>query len=115
MVTSSSTLRACSTTTSASSGWWSNTSAVSRSTTLVITGRAWAPIAAMVATSPATPPAPRWSLALKLITQAGRGLLLQVSGRSAVGGFGGHGGGLSGRGEKGRTLRQGPGQTYSRI
>ena len=70
-MTSSSTERACSTTTSASSGWWSKTSAVSRITMVVTTGSACAPIAAMVAMSPARPPAPLGSLALKLITQAG--------------------------------------------
>ena len=63
--------RACSTTTSASSAWWSKTSAVSRITMLVTTGSACAPMAAIVATSPASPPAPLGSLALKLITQAG--------------------------------------------
>jgi hypothetical protein len=36
-------------------------------------GSACAPIAAMVATSPALPPAPEASVALKLITQAGAG------------------------------------------
>jgi hypothetical protein len=40
---------------------------------LVVTGRACAPIAAMVLMSPARPPAPLGSLALKLITQAGAG------------------------------------------
>ena len=44
---------------------------------VVTTGSACAPIAAMVATSPAMPPAPLASLALKLITQAGARLLLQ--------------------------------------
>ena len=39
----------------------------------VTIGNAWAPIAAIVATSPAQPPAPEASLALKLITQAGAG------------------------------------------
>jgi hypothetical protein len=57
--------------TSASIAWWSKTSAVSRMTMLVITGRACAPIAAIVETSPAEPPAPLGSLTLKLITQAG--------------------------------------------
>ena len=38
---------------------------------LVTTGSACAPIAEIVATSPATPLAPLGSLALKLITQAG--------------------------------------------
>src|SRR4051794_25667108 len=40
-------------------------------TMLVITGSACAPIAAIVATSPAEPPAPLGSLTLKLITHAG--------------------------------------------
>ena len=71
MVTSSRMLRACSTTTSASITLWSNTSAVSRSTMAVTTGSAWAPMAAMVAMSPARPPAPLGSVALKVITQAG--------------------------------------------
>lgn len=65
--------RACSTMQSPSSVWWSKTSAVSRMTMAVTTGRAWAPMAAMVATSPALPPAPLGSLALKLMTQAGGG------------------------------------------
>jgi len=58
---------------SPSSVWWSKTSAVSRMTMAVTTGNACAPIAAMVATSPALPPAPLGSDALKLITQAGGG------------------------------------------
>jgi len=85
MVTSSSTLRACSTTTSASITWWSKTSAVSRITIAVTTGKACAPIAAMVETSPARPPAPLASLALKLITQAGAGASSPVSGSVAAG------------------------------
>jgi hypothetical protein len=44
---------------------------VSRISTDVTTGSACAPIAAIVDTSPATPPAPLGSVALKLITQAG--------------------------------------------
>ncbi len=71
MVTSSRMPRACSTTASGSRAWQSNTSAVSRITMLVTTGRACAPMAATVAMSPAMPPAPLASLALKLITQAG--------------------------------------------
>jgi hypothetical protein len=63
---------------------------VSRITTEVTTGSACAPIAAMVATSPATPPAPLASLALKDITQAGAGgsctgsLPVSTEGLSAV-------------------------------
>jgi hypothetical protein len=71
IVTSSRMLRACSAITSASIGWWSKTSWVSRITMLVTTGSPCAPIAAIVAMSPAMPPAPLGSLALKLITQAG--------------------------------------------
>jgi hypothetical protein len=52
---------------------WSKTSAVSRMTMEVTMGSACAPIAAMVDTSPARPPAPLGSLALKHITQAGGG------------------------------------------
>src|SRR4051812_2296939 len=63
--------RACSTTASESIACWSKISAVSRIRTAVMTGRAWAPIAAMVETSPAIPPAPLASLALKLRMQAG--------------------------------------------
>ena len=44
---------------------------MSRISTVVVTGRPWAPIAAMVETSPATPPAPLASPALKLRMQAG--------------------------------------------
>src|SRR6516164_4100516 len=50
---------------------WSKISAVSRISTAVTTGSACAPIAAMVETSPAIPPAPLASLALKLSMQAG--------------------------------------------
>src|SRR4249919_1363938 len=52
----------------------------------VMTGRACAPIAAIVATSPAEPPAPLGSLTLKLITQAGAGCSVGASASpSAVG------------------------------
>src|SRR6186713_1499130 len=55
-------------------------------TMLVITGKACAPIAAIVATSPADPPAPLGSLTLKLITQAGEGCSVWLSASpSAVG------------------------------
>ena len=88
MVTSSSTLRACSTTTSASSALCSKISAVSRSTTEVTTGSAWAPIAAIVATSPAMPPAPVGVAGVEAHHAGRRGLLLQGLGGgvgSAVG------------------------------
>ena len=54
-------------------------------TMLVTMGRPWAPMAAMVATSPATPPAPLGSLALKLMTQAGAGCSCSVSLVASVG------------------------------
>jgi hypothetical protein len=56
IVTSSSTLRLLDD--DLGSAWWSKTSAVSRMRTDVTTGSACAPMAAMVATSPAIPPAP---------------------------------------------------------
>ena len=49
------------------------------------TGRACAPMAAMVETSPARPPAPLGSLALKLITHAGGASSSCVSGWSTSG------------------------------
>jgi hypothetical protein len=55
----------------------------------VITGSVCAPIAAMVATSPALPPAPDASLALKLITQAGAGGSSTVAVPLSVGSVGG--------------------------
>jgi hypothetical protein len=71
IVMSSRMVRACSTTASSSSASWSKTSAVSRIRIAVTTVSGWPPMAVMVATSPASPPAPLGSLALKLSTQAG--------------------------------------------
>ena len=82
-VTSSRMVRACSATASASISCWSKISAVSRITMLVTTGSACAPIAAMVAMSPASPPAPLGSLALKHITQAGGASVAGPSGSVA--------------------------------
>ena len=62
-----------------------NELSVSRITMLVTTGSACAPMAAMVDTSPARPPAPLGSLALKLITQAGAGCSCSVSPPAASG------------------------------
>jgi hypothetical protein len=73
MVTSSRTVRACSATASASSGVLVEDLGGVAHDDGVTTGSACAPIAATVAMSPARPPAPLGSLALKHITQAGGG------------------------------------------
>src|SRR4051812_11391738 len=52
---------------------------------LVTTGSACAPIAAIVETSPAMPPEPLASLALKVITQAGAGCSCSASASVSVG------------------------------
>src|SRR6187455_3637014 len=55
-------------------------------TMLVMTGSACAPIAAIVATSPADPPAPLGSLTLKLITHAGAACSSRSPGSASAGG-----------------------------
>src|SRR5437763_16691059 len=51
---------------------------------LVTTGRACAPIAAIVATSPAEPPGPLGSFALKLMTHGGAGCSCNSAGSASV-------------------------------